>query len=286
MLINKDIKAEISVILPVRDNPDGLRACLAALARQETQYPFEVLVVDNNDRFCAADYEGLEIGSAPLRVLHEARRGSDLARNLGIRHARGRVCAFTDSDCLPQPDWLEQGMGRIQQGAKILGGEVTIFYNNAAPTWAERFDLAYYLDQYRYISFDGFAVTANLFVIRVLFDDVGLFNEDLYANGDREWCLRAARSDYRVTYAPEAVVFHPARETLAKILKKAARLEAGYREHSGRPLWKGLLRHLSAVIQSLRRRGASGEAILETLLLLVLLLAYLRILPGQKTVLL
>ena len=132
------------------------------------------------------------------------------------------------------------------------------------------------------VSFDGFAVTANLFVMRTLFDDVGLFDEYVYANGDREWCLRAARSGYRVVYAPDAIVFHPARDTLAKILKKATRLEAGYKEHSGRPFWKGLLRHLYTVACSLRRRTYSAMGIFETLLLLMLLLGYLHIQSCKK----
>ena len=274
---------DMSVIIPVRNYPAGLAACVAALAKQETQYTFEVVVVDNNDRFCAADYEGLESGGAPLRVLHEVRRSSYAARNRGIRVAQGRVCAFTDADCIPHRRWLDRGMRAIQEGAELVGGEVSMCYANPAdPTLAERFDRAYYLDQYRYVTFYGFAATANLFAPRPLFDTVGLFDGCLQSGGDKEWCLRAARYGYQVLYASEVTVCHPARDTWSKILQKAQRHEAGYQEDSLCSPWQRLLRHLNAVVSSLRRRAFSVTEILRTLLLLFFLLCYLQIWKRTK----
>lgn len=268
---------DISVIIPVRHDPEGVSACVAALARQKTLYTFEILVVDNNDRFCAADYEGLDSGDAPLRVLHEPRRSSYAARNRGIRAAQGRMCAFTDADCLPQPEWLEQGMNRIRQGAVLVGGAVSMMCRHAAtPTFAERFDRAYYLDQHRYVTVYGFAATANLFAPRAIFGTVGLFDATLQSGGDKEWCLRAGRAGYRVVYEPYAIIRHPARDTFVKILRKAERIEAGYKEESGLSPWKGLLLHLSAVTRSLRQRAFSWTEIGGTLFLLFLLLCYLQ----------
>ena len=269
---------DISVIIPVRNNPAGLAACVAALAKQDTQYAFEVLVVDNNDCFRAADYEGLTVANASLRVFHEPRRSSYAARNQGIRAAQGHICAFTDADCLPHYRWLDRGMRAMREGVEIVGGEVSMYYANpTAPTLAERFDRAYYLDQYRYVAFYGFAATANLFVTRSLFETIGLFDGRLQSGGDKEWCLRAARYGYQVAYAPKVTIFHPARNTLSKILRKAQRHEDGHQEDTPFSSWQRLLHHLEAVVRSLQRRAFSITEILQTLLLLFLLLCYLQI---------
>ena len=49
-----------------------------------------------------------EAASLGLRAVHlrQANQGPGSARNLGLKHASGGIAAFTDSDCVPDPDWL------------------------------------------------------------------------------------------------------------------------------------------------------------------------------------
>ena len=248
---------DVSVIIPVRDHQERLAACVAALARQQTRYAVEILLADNHDQFHPADYAAIDAGSLPIRVTHEPRIGSYAARNRGIALAQGRVCAFTDADCLPQPEWIEQGVRAAVAGSGVAGGAVTMtFRQPRRPTWAEQFDSAYYLDQRRYVASCGFAATANLFVRRDLFETVGLFDAALQSGGDKEWCLRAARAGHAAQYAPDAVVWHPARATWTEILRKARRIDQGYKTPSPQTSGlAGLLRHLRLVIASMRQRA-------------------------------
>lgn len=73
----------ICVVVPTIGRPE-LSRCLAALDRQ-TRRPDEVVVVRD-----------------------EAGRGASWARNEGIRRSQGDLVAFTDDDCVPPPDWIEQ----------------------------------------------------------------------------------------------------------------------------------------------------------------------------------
>lgn len=112
----------VSVIVPVRDRADLLDLLLVALSEQEFK-DFEILVVDDGSR------ENLEI------VLEKARRrglcivykrtdgvGAVLARCVGVAAARGRILAFTDSDCEPEPKWLAAGVAAVESGADLVQG--------------------------------------------------------------------------------------------------------------------------------------------------------------------
>lgn len=84
----------ISVIVPVRNDPGHLRACLAAL-RESTLGPHEVIVVDDASTDSTSDV-AREMGARLVRL--EKRRGPGLARNRGAEVAQGDVLFFVDAD--------------------------------------------------------------------------------------------------------------------------------------------------------------------------------------------
>ncbi len=49
------------------------------------------------------------------RMIHEPLPGSYAARNQGLSQARGNIVAFTDADCIPNPDWIEKGVRTLQK---------------------------------------------------------------------------------------------------------------------------------------------------------------------------
>jgi glycosyltransferase involved in cell wall biosynthesis len=109
-----------SVIVPVRDRFDLLRLALEALGRQ-TYRDFEVIVIDDgssgNVREVVEDFSSLDI-----TVLRTEGVGAVEARCRGIDVARGSVLAFTDSDCEPEPQWLDEAMAHIDAGADVVQG--------------------------------------------------------------------------------------------------------------------------------------------------------------------
>lgn len=218
----------VSVIIPAQNDAERLAQCLQALEGQT--YPahqFEVLVVDN-----ASDIPVAPMLSAfpHARGLHEARRGSYAARNTGIAAARGDVLAFTDSDCLPASDWLEQGVAALSNADNcgLVGGRIEFFFRDpAAPTIVELYDSVMHLDQEEFIQKKRFSVTANLFTFTRVMRQVGLFDSTLESNGDKEWGQRVAAQGYRLVYAADACVRHPARQTFRELQRKVTRVVKG-----------------------------------------------------------
>ncbi|MBY4127481.1 glycosyltransferase [Rhodococcus fascians] len=67
----------------------------------------EIVVVDNAPTSGRVDDALKSIDDPRCVVVREPRRGVSRARNTGVRHARGRVVAFTDDDAEPDSQWLE-----------------------------------------------------------------------------------------------------------------------------------------------------------------------------------
>src|SRR5690554_883295 len=99
-------KLFFSVIIPTyRD--ERLKLCLFSLASQSLpNNNFEVIVV-NNDPEDLIDVNLEHYKSLDIKIVYEPVAGSYAARNTGILYASGKILAFTDSDCIPDVDWLQ-----------------------------------------------------------------------------------------------------------------------------------------------------------------------------------
>lgn len=218
----------VSVIVPVRDDPHGLARCLTALAAQ-TLAPgsFEVLVVDNGSR---DDPSSVVRPFGFARLLREPAGGSYAARNAGAAAARGRVLAFTDADCRPAPDWLEQGAATLRSVAAtgLVAGRIAVEPRDGSrPTPVELYELLHAFPQRVYATENGFAATANAFTWRRVFTQTGGFDPALRSAGDQEWGRRVTDAGYQVVYAPHVEVRHPARRTWTDLLAKMERVADG-----------------------------------------------------------
>jgi NAD(P)-dependent dehydrogenase (short-subunit alcohol dehydrogenase family) len=92
--------AELEVVIPVRDRPEQLAACLAALGGG-----VPVLVVDDASLDPDAVAEVCRrAGARVLRLTTNA--GPAGARNAGLAATSAAVVALLDSDCLPPPGWI------------------------------------------------------------------------------------------------------------------------------------------------------------------------------------
>lgn len=241
-------KPRISVLIPVYRDWAGLDLCLAALAAQTWPADdFEVLAISN-------DVEPPPALSRPgVQLLHEPRGHSYAARNAGLAMARGEVLAFTDADCCPEPGWLAAGWAALQANteASLVGGNIRIAVTQR--NVATDYDESFAFKQAETVR-NGGSVTANLFVKRAVFDAVGPFNAALQSGGDFELCRRAKQSGFKIIYAADAVVQHPARDSLAALFRKNRRVAGGFRRREFDLLSKGFAARLRFVANMLKPR--------------------------------
>ncbi|MGI9331341.1 MAG: glycosyltransferase family 2 protein [Gammaproteobacteria bacterium] len=123
---------ELSVIVASRDRADSLARCLAALDESwaATQVAWEVIVVDNGSMDATPDVaqDFARRAAYPVMLLQESRPGVSPARNLGAAAARSDWLAFTDDDCLVDPQWPAALLAVIahQPSLGVIGGRVDL----------------------------------------------------------------------------------------------------------------------------------------------------------------
>lgn len=219
----------VSVVVPVLDDP-RLKYCLESLKGQT--YPqdrYEIIVVDNGS---GASVDDLAKSFGGIILTKEAKRSCGAARNKGISMARGEILAFTDADCVPAGDWLENGVRRLLSIPRcgILAGRVELtFKDPRRPSIFELYDSIVHFQQEFYIRTRKFGGTNNLFTFRKVVDDIGLIDSETFISTyeDVDFGQRVYRAGYIQAYSTDALVCHPARRTFAEVYKKMYRVVDG-----------------------------------------------------------
>jgi cellulose synthase/poly-beta-1,6-N-acetylglucosamine synthase-like glycosyltransferase len=222
-------KAPVSVIIPAYNRKNELEQLLAALTGQ-TLPPrsFEVIVVDDGSadgtrEWLAERASGFSFSFSWFAQEHQ---GPGAARNLGMKQAAGDIFAFIDTDCIPQPDWLEQLIKPFASGTVgAVGGREII--NERDPLLMRCF---HYLmtaslttggmrgtDGKRLARF--YPRTFNMAVSRKAYESIGGFRR-MYHAEDIELSFRIRQAGFELLYEGSAQVYHRRRSTVAQYARQ------------------------------------------------------------------
>lgn len=216
----------VSIIIPTYNDWQRLFVCIEALLNQT--YPkemFEVIIINNNPHNKIPANFSLPMN---YKLLNETKPGSYAARNTGLQVAKGEILGFTDSDCVPDKDWIKNAITYFLNNdyCSRIAGHISLFPKSAKATVAEKYDKVYSFKQKAYVTKFGTCVTANLFAYKHVFDSVGFFNESKMSSGDLDWGIEAHKAGYKIDYVENVIINHPARN-LQELIKKEKRLAGG-----------------------------------------------------------
>lgn len=232
----RPITQTITVVICTRNRPKELKQCIEQLKRSNDQ-DFELLVVDN-----ASDTDETErvvAAFGDIAYVRENRKGLDIARNTGIKHAGNAIIAFTDDDVVVDVNWItrvKEGFENPQTMA-LTGLTIPLEISTKAQYLFERdwgfnkgylprtFDKAY-VDSYLAVGNTPPAwdvgAGANMAFRKDVFKAVGGFDERLDVgasgcSGDSEMWYRIMVEGWNCFYAPQMVVYHQHRKTMAEL---------------------------------------------------------------------
>jgi GT2 family glycosyltransferase len=184
----------ISVVIPTCERPELVTRCLANLYGAD-----EVIVSDDSrtDR----THKLIREQFPSVKWVRGPQRGPAANRNFGASQASGDLIAFIDDDCIPSDLWVEH-LKRALVETKLIEGKTICPDKTNHP-----------LEEIVENLSGGLLWSCNFGIHRDLFYQLGGFDEDFLDAGgeDLEFAWRVRRSSVRVLFAPEAVVYHPAR---------------------------------------------------------------------------
>jgi len=194
---------KISVVIPAFNEEDNIEACLRSLHQQTLpQEQFEIILVDNGSTDKTAALARNFETSLPLHILSLQRTGISEARNTGAATAKGEILVFLDADCMPKPNWLEDGLALAQPNT-IWGAHYLIPLDS---TWVGRTWF-----QYQATEREGpvsFLPAGSLFIAHRDFDNLNGFATHFETSEDVELCTRARENGMQVLAYLSLGVFH------------------------------------------------------------------------------
>ena len=224
----------VTVVVPVYNGASVLPRCLDALATQTwPSSDYEIIVVDDGstdgaagvvEAWCA-DHPGVHIA-----CIRQQNAGPAAARNRGAAAAHAPVVLFTDADCAPEADWLEQ-MAAAFEDEKVAGAKGA--YLSDQTGLVPRFVQAEYEDRYDrmrgrnridFIDTYSAGYRRDVFLENDGFDPVF----PTASVEDQEFSFRLAEKGYRLVFAPDAQVWHLHDETVREYARR--KYYIGYRK--------------------------------------------------------
>lgn len=225
---------DLSAVIVNYNTKDKLRSCLGAVFASQTDFAFEVWVVDNASRDGSAEMLKREFPQVNLTE-NEENLGYAKANNIALRKARGRYLLLLNADVEVGTDTFDKMIKFMDNdptvgisGCKVVrpNGKLDPACRRSFPDprsalyrlaglsllfpKSQRFakyNLSY-LPENEIAAVDS-VMGAFLLIRRIVMEKIGLLDEDFFMYGeDLDWCWRAKAAGFRVMYAPITTVVH------------------------------------------------------------------------------
>lgn len=159
---------------------------------------------------------------AGVRLIVQSNAGPAAARNRGAREAQGSIILFTDDDCVPQPDWMDQMLAPFRD-LEVVGVKGT--YRTRQSRLVARFVQLEYEDRYRLVAREkdiDFIDTYSAAFRRECFLEMSGYDTSfpVACAEDVELSYRMSARGWKMRFAPNAIVYHSHPDKLSSYLRK------------------------------------------------------------------
>jgi glycosyltransferase involved in cell wall biosynthesis len=225
MIVNKDQNElpYLSVIIPCFNARRTISKTLDAVCSQDIDCPFEVIVIDSSDD---GTDTVIRTGYPQVRLYHlEEQTLPGSGRNFGITHARGEIVVFTDSDCVPDSDWLSRIAVRYQnENTESVGGCVINGYPWNIVGWVSHL---IEFNEWTPKTPEGFVKnipSCNISYRKEVFARFAISFTDIFPSEDTLFNWTLTQKGGRIYFDPKIRIVHLSRVGLKKLFRHQATL--------------------------------------------------------------
>ncbi len=196
----------LSIVIPTLNEADYLPRVLQAIAEQEYQYPFEVIVVDGNSEDRTVEIaRTFQDKIKNLQVIESLSRGVGLQRNIGAKHAVYDHILFLDSDVYLPKKFLNRLQLKIKNDSNLI---LLVLHR---PPHFNILDYLWLLLLFSFIWivqwFKPICSGSFLLTTKNNHEQVGGFDENIVMAEDVFYCHQSIKlgAKYKLLFAPSVV---------------------------------------------------------------------------------
>lgn len=208
---NKE-KVDVSIIIPAKNEEENIGKCLAAIYNQETNYRFEVIVIDSGSSDQTLDI----VKGYPAVQLVEIRAeefGHGKTRNMGAEGSKGDYIVFLNADAMPMDKyWLNPLISPLVKDKKMAGVYSRHIPKEGCYLYMVR-DIQKSMpgkpmvrSQTKPFDFMIFS-TVSCAIPRDIWEKYP-FKDDIIIAEDQEWAGRVLEQGLKIFYEPSSGVYH------------------------------------------------------------------------------
>jgi len=207
-----------SVIVPVKNGSSSITKTLSALSNQSLK-PLEIIVVDDG----STDDTIEKVKQFPsVKLISQNSMGPASARNNGAQKAKGEFFVFTDADCVPEKNWLEEMLAPFSD-ERVAG--VQGAYKSDQKELMARFTQIEVEHRYQKMlssnSIDWIGSYSAAYKGKVFLELNGFDKEFRKASGeDPDLSFSIQEHGHKLAFNPKAIVYHTHPVSLLKYLRK------------------------------------------------------------------
>ncbi len=213
--------ASVSVIIPAFNAEKTIGRTLEAIQKQS--YPnIEIMIVDDGSTDRTQEIVQSFSG---VKYVFQENAGPATARNHGARLASSDILFFTDSDCTPQPDWIEKILtGFEQKDVGVVCGSYGIANPQSLLARCIHQEIRYRHHEL-VPDFPKVFGSYNFAVRKHIFESVGGFNTQYrWASGeDNDLSYKIIHAGHKIFFQRDALVDHVHPSSVLKYLKEQYR---------------------------------------------------------------
>jgi glycosyltransferase involved in cell wall biosynthesis len=209
----------VSIVIPVYNAAKYLAACIESVVQQS--YPaIEIIVVDNGS---TDDSKSIAKNYQKVIFLEEHQKGASVARNTGIKTAKGKYIQFLDADDLLHPDKIKNQVEILNQADDCLALCPTIYFFDGENPEVEEINHEWFsTGSNNTLDFliklyggslvgphYGGMIQPNAWLTpKKLIEYIGLWDESLTLDDDGEFFCRVILAAKEIKYAADSINFY------------------------------------------------------------------------------
>lgn len=208
---------QVSVIIPTYNGAHKLSGILNLLKGRSDQFDELIVVVDGSTDNTRVLLESYQSSIPKLKIIWQQNGGRAVVRNTGAREAKGNLLIFFDDDMLPEPQCINTHISHHSKVSNsLLSGGLSEFLSSTPHEiqhyriWSRtQWNQTLKKEKEIICTENNIGISAaNFSISKKLFEEIGMFNENLTDGEDFDLAYRAHRLGHPIYLNYDAFAWH------------------------------------------------------------------------------